>query len=161
VEADEDQTLKAIPPELLFDAPGSDGVKLMGHDKKGNCPLFQEGCSIYKFRPRTCRNFDCRVYGATGITPEFTSSALLDQIQAWKFTTQTELDHTLQKAVFDAVDFLNLHESTLPDDLKPYSSMRLAFLAVCMHTLFLKNVKEDPASMILRMKEEMKRLRML
>ena len=65
----EKQTLRHIPRALLVAAPGRPrGYRLMGYDDQGRCPMLVEGdCSIYGDRPQTCRDYDCRVFAATGI----------------------------------------------------------------------------------------------
>ena len=54
---DELDTLRHIPPELLFPAPGAPrGHRLLGYDARGHCPMLADGkCTIYHHRPRTCR----------------------------------------------------------------------------------------------------------
>jgi hypothetical protein len=64
---DEAETIESIPEELLFTAPASSiGYFVLGYDKNGNCPMLKENtCSIYKCRPVTCSNFDCRIWKPT------------------------------------------------------------------------------------------------
>ena len=64
--ADSDAAARsAIPPELLFDAPGMPaGNHVMGYDSQGQCPMLNDtGCSIYASRPQACRAYDCRMDG--------------------------------------------------------------------------------------------------
>ena len=68
--ADSDAAARsAIPPELLFDAPGMPaGNHVMGYDSQGHCPMLNDtGCSIYASRPQACRAYDCRIFASTGI----------------------------------------------------------------------------------------------
>src|SRR5690349_17026309 len=62
-------TLAVIPKRLLVRAPGQPrGQLLLGFGEDGCCPLLQDReCSIYEQRPRTCRDFDCRIFAAAGI----------------------------------------------------------------------------------------------
>lgn len=66
IQPQETETMRQIPAELLFPAPGRPpGFKLMGYDQNGRCPmLINVKCSIYEYRPLTCRNYDCRVLTA-------------------------------------------------------------------------------------------------
>ncbi|RXJ74946.1 hypothetical protein CS022_01845 [Veronia nyctiphanis] len=59
--------LEVIPEQLLFSAPSlPPNHYLMGYDKKGHCPMFKNGaCTIYQYRPETCRQYDCRVLKAS------------------------------------------------------------------------------------------------
>ncbi len=61
--------LTHIPEALLFKAPARPaGHYVMGFDARGRCPMLEDGqCAIYEHRPQTCRDFDCRVFAATGI----------------------------------------------------------------------------------------------
>ena len=70
IQPEETQTLQRIPRALLFPAPGlPKGHVLMGYCDKGQCPMLVDNqCSIYEHRPQTCRDYDCRVFAATGIS---------------------------------------------------------------------------------------------
>jgi Fe-S-cluster containining protein len=87
IEPDETETLAHIPAELLFSAPGQPpGHVLMGYDEDGCCPMFVDGgCSIYEYRPRTCRVYDCRLFAALGRVNEDTP-AIATRIRSWEFT---------------------------------------------------------------------------
>ena len=85
---DETATLAAIPTALLFPAPGGPtGHVLLGYDQHGHCPMLVEGaCSIYEDRPRTCRAYDCRVFAATGVSPDADKPAIAAQARRWRFS---------------------------------------------------------------------------
>jgi Fe-S-cluster containining protein len=70
ISPEETRTIQRIPRELLFPAPGKPkGHVLMGYTDQGYCPMLVAGeCSIYEDRPQTCRDYDCRVFAATGIS---------------------------------------------------------------------------------------------
>jgi Fe-S-cluster containining protein len=58
---------------------------VMGYDGEGRCPMLgAAGCRIYEHRPRTCRAYDCRVYGATDVTPE--QPLVAERVRDWSFT---------------------------------------------------------------------------
>lgn len=85
VTPDDVEALAHIPTELLFPAPGApEGHRLMGYDEQGRCPMLTDtGCSIYAHRPQTCRQYDCRVFAATGVEPGKTLIAA--QVRRWEF----------------------------------------------------------------------------
>jgi Fe-S-cluster containining protein len=80
------EALAVIPPELLFPAPGQpDGHFVMGYDQDGCCPMLVDGgCSIYAYRPRTCRVYDCRLFAAVGRANEATP-LIAQRIRSWEF----------------------------------------------------------------------------
>ncbi len=82
---DETDALAAIPPALLFPAPGlPPGHVLLGYDEAGRCPMLVDGaCSIYASRPLTCRAYDCRVFAATGI--EDAPEPVATRARRWRF----------------------------------------------------------------------------
>jgi Fe-S-cluster containining protein len=82
---DESETLAHIPRALLFPAPNlPPGHVVFGYDERGHCPmLVDDACSIYEHRPRACRTYDCRVFAATGITPD--QPAVAERVQRWVF----------------------------------------------------------------------------
>lgn len=87
IAADETETLAAIPDALKFPAPGRPGEVVLGHDETGACPMLVDGaCSIYPVRPRTCREFDCRVFAAAGRGPASAARrGLLERASRWCF----------------------------------------------------------------------------
>lgn len=106
---DESQTLKRIPKQLLFPAPGlPKGHVLMGYDEKGRCPMLVDGkCSIYEHRPQTCRSYDCRVFPAAGIRAGDADKEPINQrISRWKFSYPTERARVEHSAVQAAAQFL-------------------------------------------------------
>jgi uncharacterized protein len=98
---DETETLAHIPRELLFPAPRlPPGNVILGYDENGHCPMLVDGaCSIYAYRPRTCRTYDCRVFPATGIEVDETQSAIAVQARRWRFDFPTDADRVQHGAV--------------------------------------------------------------
>jgi Fe-S-cluster containining protein len=106
---DEIDTLANIPAALLFPAPRSPrGHVLLGYDERGHCPmLVDDQCSIYEHRPRTCRTYDCRVFPATGLTPDDDDKVLIAERAArWRFTFPTAEDREAHAAVRAAAALL-------------------------------------------------------
>ncbi len=149
----ETDTLARIPRELLFDAPGgpdggsdgpSDGLKVLGYDSAGCCPMLIEGaCSIYEVRPQTCRNYDCRVFSAAGITEEENEKPLVaSQTLRWKFDYRDEKDTSAQAAVLAAARFVRDHGESLFSGSRP-SSTELALVSLKVYEVFLKSPDEN------------------
>jgi Fe-S-cluster containining protein len=140
VAPDETATLSRIPSKLLFPAPGLPGHMLMGHDERGHCPMLVEGrCSIYEDRPRTCRDFDCRVFAATGISPNVTGAqrGVVERARAWRFETPTSDDRKKRAAVHEAGAFLQKHAGAFPAGALPDSRTQRALLALEIYPVFL------------------------
>ncbi len=86
IEPDEADTLAHVPAALLAPAPGRPpGHVVMGYDGAGRCPMLgDDGCRIYRHRPRTCRSYDCRIFAATGVAPD--QPLVAERIAAWRFS---------------------------------------------------------------------------
>ena len=62
------------------------GNVLIGYDENGFYPMFKDyTCSIYKFRPQTCRQYDCRVFPATGISEHSDKPKIIEQFEIFSF----------------------------------------------------------------------------
>jgi Fe-S-cluster containining protein len=141
IKPDEQETLKRIQKELLFPAPGMpSGHRIMGYDKKGQCPMLIDGaCSIYEHRPRTCRAYDCRIFAAAGILAGGKDKAIVNQrIGQWKFIYPSERDRAEHEAVQAAAAFIRNHERYFPRGWIPADPGQLAILAIKVFGIFLK-----------------------
>jgi hypothetical protein len=139
VHPEETQTLQRIPRALLFPAPGlPPGHLLMGYNDEGHCPmLIDNQCSIYDHRPRTCRDYDCRVFAAAGIPVDPQSQPEIAQrVDEWAFTYETETSRDEHAAVQRAAAFLQQKRDLFPPDALPTNPGRLAALAVRFHHHF-------------------------
>ena len=148
IEPDEGGTLRRIPAELLFPAPGRPtGHVLMGYDERGHCPmLVDDRCSIYEDRPRTCRTFDCRVFPATGLLPEGEHEVeIAKRARRWRFDLTSEDDRARSEAVQAAVRFLTEHTDEL-GGLVPRRPADLAVAAIRVHAHFLGGQQPTPES---------------
>ncbi len=102
--------LAVIPAELLINAPGfQPGHKTMAALPNGHCPMLQEGrCSIYRHRPQTCLDYDCRIFAAAGIDAGGADKTVINQrVRAWRFTYPTQEDELAHRAVRAAASFSN------------------------------------------------------
>ncbi len=140
IKPEETQTIARIPRELLFPAPGlPKGNVLLGYDMHGRCPmLIDNQCSIYEYRPLTCRNYDCRIFTAAGIAAGADDKALITQrIRRWKFSYPTKHDRDQHSAVQAAAKFLQERAECFPAGV-PSTSSQLAIVAIKVYDVFLK-----------------------
>ena len=111
VEPDEADTLAAIPPALLFDAPGEPGVLILPWDAEGRCPMLGErGCTVYEARPRACRVYDCRVFAATGVEPHDEPVRL--RVREWRWDVVDDTDAEALSSLRAAADELRAEDPT-------------------------------------------------
>jgi Fe-S-cluster containining protein len=138
IRPDETEALARIPIEYLVEAPGlPSGHVVMGYDERGHCPMLVDGgCSIYDDRPQTCRDYDCRIFAATGLEPT-DKMMVVEQTRRWVFDTPTELARVQQEAVRTCADYLQAHAHHLPPGAVPKNPTHLAILAVTLHELFV------------------------
>lgn len=137
--------LQEIPEEIMFPAPGLPrGHYLLGYDENGHCPMFRDGkCSIYQSRPATCRQYDCRIYAATGVSAQDESTEISNRVRTWDFQFNSDEDREKYRAVRMAAEFLSENRNRFPDSHLPVSNSRLAVLAIRIHREF---IGEDRAS---------------
>ena len=139
IRPDEAGALKRIPKALQFPAPGlPKGNVLLGYKENGECPMLVENqCSIYEDRPQTCRDYDCRVFAATGIGVSETLQPLIAaKVKQWHFEYPTGDDRKDEAAVQAAARFLQEHKDLLPAGALPDSPTLLAVLAIKVYDVF-------------------------
>jgi Fe-S-cluster containining protein len=142
----ESGTLRRIPKQLLFAAPGLPaGNVIMGYDENGRCPvLVDEKCSIYADRPQTCRTYDCRVFPAAGIDGGGNEKELLNQrIRRWKFSYASPSDRADHAAVQASAAFLQRQADKFPSGFVPRNPAQLAVLAVIVYDVFVNHADDD------------------
>lgn len=138
IKPEESQTLSRIPKKLLFNAPLlPKGNMLMGYNDDGHCPMFiDNNCSIYNYRPMACRNYDCRVFSASGIQSDCEETEINKQVRSWRFLYPVENDHALHLAVRATARFITEHEECFPDKRIPTNSSQLSILAIKVYDAF-------------------------
>jgi uncharacterized protein len=94
-------------------------------------------CSIYENRPKTCRNYDCRVFTAAGIESDGRDQ-INRQIRRWKFSYATPVDRTEHEAAQTAAKFLRGNADRFPRGAIPTGATQLAILAVRVFDVFLE-----------------------
>ena len=139
IHPDEADTLAHIPHELLFPAPFlPTGHVLLGYDERGHCPMLADGkCSIYAYRPRTCRTYDCRVFPASGLTDR-DKPPIAARAARWEFDVTGQDAERRLAAVQAAGAFLSEYPEVFPDGAPPPNRTQLAVLAVELHEEFLE-----------------------
>lgn len=139
IKPEETRTLERIPGALLFPAPGQpNGHVLMGYSDTGQCPmLIDNECSIYEDRPQTCRDYDCRIFAATGVAVDArTQAEIANRVKAWVFdypSQESREEHGNLKA---AAAFLEKNRDLFPPVSLPSYPVQLAVLAVRIYRLF-------------------------
>jgi uncharacterized protein len=140
IRPEETGALRRIPRRLLFRAPGlPEGHLLMGYNAQGECPMLRDGkCTIYEDRPQTCRDFDCRVFAATGISldADGPQAGIAERARRWRFDQEGAEARASFSAVRAAAAFLQEREALFPPDALPRNPAQLAALAIRVHELF-------------------------
>lgn len=141
---DETETLARIPKRLVFRAPGTDGHVVMGYNERGECPMWTgSACAIYDHRPRTCRDFDCRVFAATGIAAD-DRALIAAQVARWRFSYPRAEDRDDQARVRAAAAFLRDHADAFPDGELPRHPAQLAALAIRVYDVIADPRDDEP-----------------
>ncbi len=138
IEPGESDTLARVPHELLFPAPGLPaGHVLLPFDERGRCPMLDEGgrCTIYAFRPRTCRTYDCRVFTAAGIDAD--REAITRRVRRWRFACTAPGEAERLIATGAAARWVREHAAAFPGGTVPDAPAQLAVLAVRVADVFL------------------------
>jgi hypothetical protein len=146
VRPDDKAAISHIPKELLFPAPGlPKGNMVLGFDENGHCPmLVNNRCSIYEFRPQTCRTYDCRLFTAVGIPAGGADKSLINQkAHEWEFDYPSLRDFTEQQAVKSALSFLQKNKTLFPEGVVPDHPTPLALMAIKIYFIFLTESHSD------------------
>jgi Fe-S-cluster containining protein len=151
IRPEETQTIKRIPRALLFPAPGlPKGHVLMGYNDKGQCPiLIDNQCSIYEDRPQTCRDYDCRIFAATGVLVDpQTQSEIAQRVKEWAFNFEKKESCDEDRILKETAAFLDKNRELFPPWSIPTNPVQLAVLAVRIYRLFssLKSQSHQDAS---------------
>jgi Fe-S-cluster containining protein len=139
IKPDEKRTIQRIPRSLLFPVPGMPkGHVLLGYNDQGHCPMLVDNqCSIYEDRPRTCRDYDCRVFAATGISVDRQNQPeIADRVKRWVFDYESEEGREEHGIVKRATAFLEESRDLFPAGSLPSYPVQLAALAVSVYRIF-------------------------
>lgn len=141
IRQNESKTLARIPNELLFPVPGAkNGDVLLGFNEQGHCPMFIENqCSIYNNRPQTCRDYDCRIFPATGLSEDDSKPKIVAQSNRWQFQFADEGDYNNINALREAAKFILDNKEKFPQGFVPINPTQQAVLALKVYEVFLSN----------------------
>jgi len=153
IEPGETLALQRIPRTLLFPAPGlpKDHL-LMGYNDQGQCPMLVDSqCSIYEDRPQACRDYDCRVFAATGVAvDEQNQPEIANRVKQWVFEYESAESREEHKIVRQAAAFLERNRDLFPPGSLPGYPVQLAALAVRIYRVFsemtAKTSHDEPVS---------------
>ena len=146
IHSGEHETIALIPASRLTRAANDNEPKwALDQSCGGHCPMLIDGaCSIYAQRPRACRRYDCRVFGATGVgLGSGPRAAVNERVWRWRFEYPSALDVASQSAVLAAVAFLQRCADLIDPDNTPTEAGELAKAAVLVHELFLESNAPD------------------
>lgn len=169
IRPDEQAALARIPRALLFPAPGLPaGHLLMGYDAQGRCPmLVEDRCTIYEDRPQTCRDFDCRVFAATGVAleEEGPQAGIAERARRWRFELPSERDRRELAITREAGAFLQEQRERFPPGALPPNPAQLAALAIRVYDVFAevhaegeRGARPSDAEIARRVLDELERL---
>jgi hypothetical protein len=95
-------------------------------------------CSIYEYRPHTCRIFDCRAFSAAGIEAGDHGREQVNQrIRRWRFSHPAERDFKEHRTVQMAATFLREHRDRFPEGFVPSNPVQLATLSIKVFDVFV------------------------
>jgi hypothetical protein len=129
--------LDKVPARHLHLPSEPGGLARMGHGQDGHCPMLCAGkCSIYADRPRTCRDYDCRIYAAAGLLPDGVRPVIQERVLAWRFDPGSADDEAAAEAIRAAAQFIRRHADAFPPAMRAGSATAAAVLAVKTYEVF-------------------------
>lgn len=141
IASDETQTINRIDKRLLFPTPGlPEGNFILGFSSNGQCPVFkQNACSIYEFRPVTCRLFDCRIFKAAGLEADsYLKEIISQQAERWEFSFPGEKDKKEFKALRESINFIKENRECFPRKRILELNSELAVIGIKVYKVFLR-----------------------
>jgi Fe-S-cluster containining protein len=161
IEPEEVETIRSIPEELLFQAPWRpEGHLLMGYNEKGHCPMLVDNqCSIYDARPQTCRDYDCRVFAATGVAVDVKRQPdIAKRVAAWVFEHDSAESREEEARLKSAAAFLCQNRDLFPPDSISYNPSEVALLAIGIYKAFPGESTQTDAEIARALSVEMDRI---
>jgi hypothetical protein len=104
-------------------------------------------CSIYAQRPQTCRDYDCRVFPATGVAMDEGKPLIARQAARWKFAFPRAEDTREYAAVCAAAEFLRLGGRYFPPGFVPVNAPQQAVMALKVYQVFMDRPHGDLAGL--------------
>lgn len=139
-----DQAALASVPDRFLQWPSRPGdLARMMYRQDGTCPMLEaDRCTIYAGRPRTCRDYDCRIYAATGLEPDGSRPVIQGRVREWQFAFG-EGEAAKAEALRAAARFIREHAAQFPPGARAHSATAVAVLAVKTWPLFANRVLPD------------------
>lgn len=140
--------LERVPAEHLHLAMGAGGTRaVMGYRADGSCPMMVAGrCTIYADRPRTCRDYDCRIYAAAGLHPDGDRPVIRARVDEWSFAFGSKAEEAEAAALRRAARFIRAHADAFPAAMRAGSATAAAVLAVKTCELFRDEGQDVPVA---------------
>jgi len=124
-------------PDRYLQLPVGPGTARMGYREDGSCPMLLDNhCTIYADRPRTCRDYDCRIYAATDLTPDGRRPVIQERVREWRFDFPSEEERAQAGALRRAAHFIRSNAGLFPPGMRAHSATAIAVLAVKVWPLF-------------------------
>ncbi|MBS0420579.1 MAG: YkgJ family cysteine cluster protein [Proteobacteria bacterium] len=150
----DEQARALIPAKLLVSAPGFARNELtMAARPDGTCPMLHNNeCTIYRNRPQTCRDYDCRVFAAAGLAAGGSDKAVINRrVCEWRFSYPTQSDRAAHAAVKAAATFIATKRSSFPGQRAPAGPTGIAVLACKTYAVFLApDIQQRPDEEVAR-----------
>jgi hypothetical protein len=140
VRPEDTRTLASVPSSVLVPAPRlPKGNAMMIPLSNGHCPMYVGGgCSIYRDRPQTCLDYDCRIFSAAGIAAGGTDKVVINRrVAQWRFDYPLEADRCAHRAVQATAAFIRNHGDCFVGMRVPTAPTGVAVLAIKAYTVFL------------------------
>jgi uncharacterized protein len=139
--------LARVPdPYLQWQSGGASSAR-MGFRDDGTCPMLVERrCTIYAERPRTCRDYDCRIYAAAGLLPDGDRPVIQQRVGEWCFGYADDQARASAIAVQRAAAFIREHAASFPAAVRAHSATAAAVLAVKVYPLFTDGQGAGPVA---------------
>lgn len=138
VRQDELSTRRAIPTRLLVIPVGGaeQGDRLIATRRSGDCALLLEGeCSIYGQRPQACRDYDCRLFAAAGISSGVERVDM--RVRRWRFAYRTSESRAAHQATRAVAEFMLNNAEVFPGRRVPTRPADVAVAALKAHQVLL------------------------
>jgi uncharacterized protein len=135
--------LEAVPGRYLR-IPVGGGLAQMQHRQDGTCPMLEVGrCTIYADRPQTCRDYDCRIYTATGLVPDGERPVIRERVLQWRFDFLNREELAQHDALHRAAGFIREHAAQFPPAMRADSAAAAAVLALKTWPLFARGASTN------------------
>jgi uncharacterized protein len=157
-----DAVALARVPDQFLQWPARVGeLARMNFRDDGTCPMLEgERCTIYADRPRTCRDYDCRIYAATGLAPDGNRPVIQQRVREWRFDMADAEEQAQAAALSEAAQFIRANAARFPASARAHSATAVAVLAVKTWPLFLPGcapAASATADLVQRLLEEAQR----